>query len=423
MMTSSTKALVGFGFAALAGALIGARLSDSETPPPKLTRLDPPAAPGSVGPNLATVNGDVILSWLEPAQPSGRVEAGAFALRNSRLVQGHWTKPESVVSGNRVFANWADFPSIAQAPAGWLVAHWAEMSGEGTYSYDVQLARSEWPGLPWRRIGAVHDDGTETEHGFVSFVSDVLALRAFWLDGRETKAVRGANSGHGDEGDMTLRTATVGTTSRNGELLDGRVCDCCQTSAAMTSEGPIVVYRDRSDKEIRDIAIVRRSSGRWTKPRLVSADGWKIEGCPVNGPSADARDKLVAVAWFTAAHERARVLAAFSADAGATFDPPVVVDATDPLGRVGLVLDGNGDALVSWVAGEGAKPSIRLRRVRRGGSMGAPIVITETSAARTSGFPRIKRSGNTLVLAWVDPQDPPRLRAGVLEASRVKITP
>ena len=219
---------------------------------------------------------------------------------------------------------------------------------------------------------------------------------------------------------MTLRTATVGETARKGELLDKRVCDCCQTSAAMTSEGPIVVYRDRSEKEIRDIAIVRRESGRWTQPRLVSADGWEISGCPVNGPSADARDRLVAVAWFTGAQGRARVLAAFSADAGATFDPPVVIDATNPLGRVGLTLDDDGDALVSWVAGEGGKPSIRLRRVRRRGSMGPSIVIMETSAARTSGFPRIKRSGDTLVLAWVDPQDPSRLRSAVLEAKRVE---
>ena len=411
---------MGLGFAALVGALTGARPSDSDPARSKFARLDPPAAPGSIGPDLATVNGEVILSWLEPARLSGHVQPGAFALRDSRLVHRRWTEPETVASGTRFFANWADFPSIAQAPAGWLAAHWAEMSGDGTYSYDVQLARSDGPGRPWRRIGSVHDDGTLTEHGFVSFVPDGSALRAFWLDGRETKADGGKISEHGAGGSMTLRTAAVGESSRKGELLDGRVCDCCQTSAAMTSDGPIVVYRDRSEKEIRDIAIIRRTSGRWTKPRLVSADGWEISGCPVNGPSADARDRMVAVAWYTAAQGRARVLVAFSPNAGATFDAPVVVDAANPLGRVGLVLDANGDALVSWVAGEGAKPSIRLRRVRHLGSMGAPLVVTETSAARTSGFPRIKRLGDTLVLAWVDPQDPPRLRTALLDAKRVE---
>jgi len=41
--------------------------------------------------------------------------------------------------------------------------------------------------------------------------------------------------------------------------LDTRVCECCQTSVAMTAEGPVVVYGDCSEaeKEIRDISIVR----------------------------------------------------------------------------------------------------------------------------------------------------------------------
>lgn len=420
-MRSSTRLLVPLGFAVLLGALVGARLTDSETPRAEFIRLDPPAAPGSIGPDLAAMNGGVVLSWLEPLQSPQRAQRAAFALRYSRLMKGHWTEAETIVSGDRFFANWADFPSIAQAPAGWLLAHWAEISGDGTYSYDVQLARSDGVGLPWRRIGPVHDDRTQTEHGFVSFVPEGSALRAFWLDGRETKAEGVGHSAHGAGGDMTLRTVSVGVgkTSDKGQLLDGRVCDCCQTSAAMTSEGPIVVYRDRSEKELRDIAIVRRISGRWTHPRLVSADGWEIPGCPVNGPSVDARDRTVAVAWFTGAQERARVQVAFSADAGRTFDSPLVIDAASPLGRVGLVLDDDGDAIVSWVAGEGAKPSIRLRRVRRSGGMGAPVVVSETSAARTSGFPRIKRSGEMLVLAWVDPQEPSKLRAGFLKAARL----
>ncbi len=408
-------------------ALVFMTLSGAGSPPGHIpvrrdavVRVDPPAAPGSLGPNLTTANGNVVLSWLEPFPAATGPRQGGYALRDSQLVQGRWSAPETVVSSNRFFANWADFPSIAQAPSGWLVAHWAEMSGDGTYSYDVQMARSDGWGRPWRRIGTVHDDGTQTEHGFVSFLPEGSALRAFWLDGRETKSEGAPNSGHGTEGSMTLRTAPVGEARQRGELLDGRVCDCCQTSAAITSDGPIVVYRDRSEKEIRDIAIIRRTSGRWTVPRLVASDGWEIPGCPVNGPSVDAKGRLVAVTWFTGAQGRARVQVAFSADSGATFDAPQIVDAANPLGRVGLVLDENGDALVSWVAGEGPKPSIRLRRVRRRGSMGAPIVISETSAARTSGFPRIKRTGDTLVVAWVDPLEPSRLRAGVLKAAIVE---
>jgi hypothetical protein len=44
-------------------------------------------------------------------------------------------------------------------------------------------------------------------------------------------------------------------------LLDGRVCECCQTSSASTPDGMAVVYRDRSEKEVRDISIALRMTG------------------------------------------------------------------------------------------------------------------------------------------------------------------
>src|SRR5687768_4809384 len=99
---------------------------------------------------------------------------------------------------------------------------------------------------------------------------------------------------------MTLRYATI---DANGNLadetqLDERVCECCQTSAAVTSAGPIAVYRDRSATEVRDIYIVRQVNGSWTSPQPVYADNWQINGCPVNGPSVAADGSRVAVAWL-----------------------------------------------------------------------------------------------------------------------------
>lgn len=52
---------------------------------------------------------------------------------------------------------------------------------------------------------------------------------------------------------MTLRHAAI---DAHGNLfdeaeLDNSVCECCQTSAAVTSQGPIAVYRDRSPTEMR----------------------------------------------------------------------------------------------------------------------------------------------------------------------------
>jgi hypothetical protein len=386
---------------ALAGILLAAALLSVARP------LDPPAAPGAMGPNFTADGGSILLSWLEPLSPGARPGEGSMALRYAAFDGARWSAPRTVVSGEKIFANWADFPAIAAASAGWLVAAWPEMSGEGTYDYNLEMARATNADGPWRRIGPANDDATAAEHGFVSLLPEGDRIRAFWLDGRQMK---------GDTGSMSLRTALVGPGPEKSELLDPRVCDCCQTGAAMTSEGPVVVFRDRSGEELRDIAIVRRSGGKWTAPVRVARDGWKIDGCPVNGPAVAAAASRVAVAWFTAAQQRPRVLLALSSDAGATFGAPVEVDGAGPAGRVGVLFDGNGDAVVSWVAAQGKQAAIRLRRVSPSGRMGPPATVAQTSLARTSGVPRTARQGETILVAWVEASEPFRLRAAVVRS-------
>lgn len=194
-------------------------------------------------------------------------------------------------------------------------------------------------------------------------------------------------------------------------MVDDRICDCCQTSAATTARGPVVVYRDRSPEEIRDISIVRRVSGQWTEPARVHADDWHIEGCPVNGPSVVADGDNVAVAWFTGARDTAKVNVAFSKDAGATFSAPVRVDDGQPAGRVDVEFDNDGSAMVTWlerVGEDGAE--VRLRAITPDGVRGDAMVIANSAAARSSGFPRVVRSGDELIFAWTQPGDTARVR-------------
>lgn len=380
--------------------------------PAAISRLDPPAKPGSMAPNLSLDGGSVLLSWLEPPNPRVKPQDGNYALRVSRLDGGRWSEPVTVASGTDFFANWADFPSVTAAGGGRLLAHWAAKSAGDTYAYDVRLARSDDGGRTWKPMGTAHDDRTPTEHGFVSAVPEGDEVRVFWLDGRETVS--------GKRGAMALRTALVGDRIGKSELLDSRVCDCCQTAAAATSAGPLVVYRDRTGQEIRDVALVRREGNRWSAPRAVHRDGWEIAGCPVNGPAVAADGRRVAVAWYTQGKDRPGVEVALSGDAGASFGAPAKVDGNGPLGRVDAVLDGNGDAIVAWVAAEGKGAAIRLARVDRTGRVGPPITVARTETGRSSGFPRLERTGKTLVVAWVEPSEPFRLRAATVPAESVR---
>jgi hypothetical protein len=212
---------------------------------------------------------------------------------------------------------------------------------------------------------------------------------------------------------MTLRTAHIGQSPEPGEVLDDRVCECCSTAAAMTDDGPVVVFRDRSEQEIRDISIVRRQGDGWTSSARVAADDWRIEGCPVNGPAVAAVGRQVAVVWYTAGGSGPKVQVAFSEDAGATFGPPRVVDSGRPLGRVDLVFDPPGRAVVSWLEGADNRAEIRLRRMSAEGGGGEPIAVASTSPSRASGFPRLARIDEQLYLAWVDIEG--------AEASRVRL--
>jgi hypothetical protein len=197
-------------------------------------------------------------------------------------------------------------------------------------------------------------------------------------------------------------------------VLDPRVCDCCQTSAARARDALVVAYRDRSAAEVRDVATVRYAGGRWSEPAIVAADGWVINGCPVNGPAVAADGARVAVAWFSAPGDQGRVQVAFSSDSGASYAAPVRVDDGRPIGRVDVVLLASGDALVSWIEQAAPGAEVRLRTVSPSGRRGPALTVAPSSEARSSGFPRMERAGPEVVLAWRDAADPPRVRSGTI---------
>lgn len=353
-------------------------------------------------PNLQlSSTGRIHLSYLE------HVDDTTYNLMFTTLNEGQWREPKLIAYGNDWFVNWADFPSLTTYPDTdeAMVAHWLAMRAEGTYDYDVNLSQSMDGGKTWTEPFIPHRDGIAAEHGFVSIIplrEDLMM--ATWLDGRNTKMAmdpKADNHGHGG-GAMTLRTASF---DRKGQLydeaeLDSRVCDCCQTSAALTRSGPIVAYRDRSEREVRDISVVRRIDGIWTEPQRVFPDNWKILGCPVNGPVITARKDLVAIGWFTIRDSIPEVKVAFSPDDGGSFEEPFKVDNGHPLGRIGLEFISDQKVFVSWVENAGNYALIKGQILTPEGKLGESIEIARTSASRRSGFPQICGYGNDLIVAW-----------------------
>ena len=405
--------------AALGAALAAAACTAGREQGPAvadLSEIAAPSAAGSAEPNLAVgPAGRVYLSWLEPTADSGH------ALRFATLEDTAWTSPRTVASGRGWFVNWADFPSLAVGSDTELTAHWLFKRGRSWEDYDVHVGRSFDGGASWSAPIVPHRDGREAEHGFVSLLPDGGgSVHAVWLDGRKYAAADSARRS-GDSSltpEMTLRYALIGPDGRLSDEaeLDDRICDCCQTSAVLVDGAPVVVYRDRSPEEIRDIYVVRmRQRGSWSAPRPVAEDGWHIPACPVNGPAIAAEGRHVAVAWFTAANRRKRVYAAFSEDGGATFGRRIQVDDGRPVGRVDVVAAGDGSALVSWLEETAQAAEVRVRRVAGDSTVGPAATIARSSAARPAGFPRMVRSGDRVVFAWTEPAGagPSRVRTAI----------
>lgn len=346
-------------------------------------------APGSGEPNLFVAGDQLWLTWFEPT-------SAGHALRFAAHRDGSWSEPQTIVADRDFFVNWADFPSLTRLSSGDLVVHWLEKVAPSPYAYHVLLARSADGGRTWSEPMPSHRDLSPREHGFVSMVPLPNGeAGVVWLDGRNT-----GEDGHA--GAMQVRSTTLRADGSLGPeyVVDDRSCDCCQTAMLNTPRGLLVAYRDRSEAEIRDIAVSRFTGDGWTEPYHVGNDDWHFPACPVNGPALAGRGESVAIAWYTAPEQDPHVFLAFSPDAGTTFGEPIRVDEGDALGRVDVELLDDGSAVVAWLERKGEEGRIWARRLSRSGTMDRPFLVTETRPTRRSGFPRMARIGADLVFAW-----------------------
>ncbi len=380
--------------------------SEAEGPRPQRISVSPlvsPTGPNSAEPFVSLSDGKtLILSWLQRDADSVTT-ALRFATLDS---SGAWSAAGDIVRAKDLFVNWADFPSVVPLASGKLLAHWLQRNGTGRYSYDVRLAESGDGGRTWSPAPAAtpHAPGIPAEHGFVTVLpradstADVLFLNG-------SPAPRNAAGERGPPMRLAMaRWTAAGTVAGPEETLDMRTCDCCQTAAAVTSRGPVILYRDRSESETRDIYLRRFVDNAWTEAKPLHADGWVINACPVNGPAISAAGEQVAAVWFTGARDTAKVQLVFSADAGATFGAPIRIDGGMPSGRVDVELLTGGDALVTWIERMGKDSAeVRARIVRADGTTEPPLTVSPLSGGRASGFPRMVRRGNEIVLAWTVP--------------------
>jgi len=362
-------------------------------------QLVSPAGANSEEPNLVKGgDGNLYLSWIEKSDEKA-------VLQYSKWQDSKWSAPEIIAEGSDWFVNWADYPALAVNQAGGKIAHYLQMSDSGSYTYDIKVVGKKSGSTEWSAPIKLHSDSVSAEHGFVSMIP-MTDNKFFlsWLDGRNTVSTEPkGHDEHSSGGAMTIRSAFLSSDLQVSDEveLDSRVCDCCQTTAAITANGPIVAYRDRSEEEIRDMSIVRMVDGQWTTPMTIHNDGWNIAGCPVNGPRSIADQNNLAIAWFTAAEGVAKVNLAFSEDAGETFGAPVQLDQGSGIGRVDIDMIDAETLFVSWME----KDDLVGAKVNSNGDILKRYQLATSSKGRSSGFPQIALIGDGVMVAWTDSEE------------------
>ena len=344
----------------------------------------------------STETGGLLMSWFE------KVDSTNWALQWSEFSKGTWTESQSITASDPYFVNWADFPSIYQLDGDNLVAHWLQKSGKAPFDYNVQISHSTDRGKSWSKSVIPHGDmDPKGEHGFLSFFQQQDESVGFvWLDGRHMGAYDPVTH---TMGDMALYRSSMNNGQLGPEIMiDSRTCECCPTSAIRTDNSVLIAYRDRSEKEIRNINIIRYADGKWFDPYPVYDDNWLIGGCPVNGPMLAEYGNNVAIAWYTSPNETPTVNLAFSHNEGASFDVPIRVDLSMPIGRVDLTWISQTEVMVSWIETAEETTDIVTAIVSTNGDVQPPRIVTEIQPGRVSGYPQMEKVEDHLFFAWTE---------------------
>lgn len=371
--------------------------------------------PGQAQPSVvADPGGGFILSWIDR-------EAGHAHLRFAELDRdGRLQRRGEIADGSDWFVNWADFPSLAVLDNGdWVSFFLRKVDPAKPYAYAVWLTRSQDRGEHWQPPTRVHDDDSASEHGFVSLVAaGADRVLVAWLDGRRTAAQEAAHDDPHAAAVTSLRSALF---ARDGSVeadreLDPLTCDCCTTDGLRQGDRTLLIYRNRSEDQIRDINVIERQGDAWQPVASVHDDGWHMPGCPVNGPALTTLGGAPLAVWPTLIEQSYRVRLARRSAAG-HWSLAGELEA-DPalLGRVDAAAWGE-QALVSWIGQNGGDPVLKVAQLDTEAGVVKQIDVAHFAPGRHTGMPRLASQDGRAVLVWTEPgPSGSRVRGVLLDA-------
>ena len=319
--------------------------------------------------------------------------------------KGQTFKPPVTVNSSPelVYAKGENRPKLAFGNKGEIYVSWTQKLTEKRFSGHIRFARSLDGGKHFSDPITVNDHLEVTSHRF-----DALAVNKkgdiyiAWLDKRDLLAAKKINKKYNGAALYYAVSTNAGKSFRKNKKIADSSCECCRVVMAMDNrELPVIVWRHIYGDNIRDHGIVnfvKRDLA--AKPKRLSFDNWKIQGCPHHGPAISiAKDGVYHNTWFNNATERHGLFYANSSDNGESFSRPINFGNYDNAAGHADVLSLGKKVYIVWKEFNGKQSIVFLKKSNDAGtSWSTPQQLATSSFS--SDHPFLVSNNDDIYLNW-----------------------
>lgn len=205
--------------------------------------------------------------WLSKSTDSGRTFGSASKIADvPKLLAGRHRGPRIVIIGNTMI--------VTAIPSGSDLFYWRSTDG----------------GRTWSDRAIINDKPTAAREGLDAIAADAQGhVAAVWLDDRLPGGKRLWGAFSNDAG---------ATWSKNEQLYDGTICECCHPSLLSLGNNEFAVMWRNKLEGSRDLYVMRLRDGKPAGPAIKQGTGtWKLDACPMDGGGIALRDGKIVTAW------------------------------------------------------------------------------------------------------------------------------
>jgi hypothetical protein len=252
-------------------------------------------------------------------------------------------------------------------------------------------------------------------HGFpaLAYLPDG-ALFAAWMDGRTHADADAERYG----ALLTSVSLDGGRTWSPNAVVSDSLCPCCRASIASLGEGRLALAYRSAARGTRDPVLAFSSdSGRTFAPEVaLSADAWRLDACPSDGPVLAVGEQAGTSVWATGAEPAGVYLAPWAFGRGPTGDRRALLDSLARAAHPHAAALGASTVIaVEALPRRGDASVIATRVLDPDGTLGAWMFLGAN--ARDAWLAPL--SARAALVAWVERgRDDPHIRLVRLDRAR-----